>query len=170
MPSFFEPIFRNQRITWKNKVTPITEHFPLKYLEGSYPYYTEKGVFSGYTNANEFGDRLLTTPTLAIAGCQYTAELLLNVLHNVISLARSIIHLDLPRGLNSISAAINDLTLAVCAAIHTIAVTAWQLAATFIKLIPTLVSSLAPVAKNKNVSGEAETSYDSEEDIEAFGL
>lgn len=182
MPSFFEPIFANQRYIWENKVTPITEYFPLKFQEGSYPYYTEKGVFSGYTNANEFGNRLLTTATLAIAGCQFTADCLLNVLSNVISLAHSINHLDRPKGLNSISAAIQNLTLAVCAAIHTIAVTAWQLAATFIKLIPTLVSSLAPVAKNKDVSGEAvevgvnarqqgkhtleDTLYYSDEDVE----
>lgn len=173
MLNFFDPIWKNQCHTWKNKVTPILDatspldpqmdedsaqkevnqtnglivedtsettdqdrHKDIDKKRFKCPFYSEKGVFSGYIHPNEFGDRLLTTVTMAVAGLQFTADCLLKALINVIESVRSFLHLDIGEAVDELSNAAQNLILAVAAAIHTIAVTAWQFAATFIKLIP----------------------------------
>lgn len=128
------------------------------------PFYSGTDVFSGYINLNEFGDRLLTTVTLAVAGLQYTAVCLLNALINVIESLLSLSHLDIGKAASDLWNAAQNLILAVATAIHTIAVTAWQFAATFFKLIPTAFvaagqfgAMLFPQAGNKESIDESET-------------
>jgi hypothetical protein len=84
--------------------------------------YANNGLFSSFSNLGEFGNRLFNIIALPIAGLQL-------VIHHMLDAIQAAVSLDVGKSLLHMG-------IAICAVLLTTVLTAWELFATTIRIIP----------------------------------
>lgn len=105
------------------------------------------GIFTPFSNFNEFGNRIANIIALPIAGLQLVAQTLLDTLQEVVSLNPGLV--------------VPGFCMAIFEAAFTIALTAWELMATTVRILPT-IGSFFPACRTQwagadNVVGQEES-------------
>ena len=101
--------------------------------------YADNGIFTPFTNFNEFGNRIINIVALPIAGLYSVARSIADAISNLITL--------------NFSGALLHCATVILVAAFTIALTAWELMATTARIIPTIGSLFSSCREQNEAYG-----------------